>query len=216
MRLAQDLGGPILAVDASTPNASVAAVAVRPGQVEEFEPDATALPSESLAACVAGLFEAAPTSPDALSAIVVGLGPGSFTGLRVALAFVKGIAMGAEIPVYGVSSFALLAAARPGERVEILVDAQRRELYAGVYEVDGDGVPKSIVKEHLTALDRWTRDRSATITLGDVEDAVRAVPRALAGIALCEERIRRGEADPLDALVPRYLKVSEAERNLGR
>lgn len=215
VQLARDLGGPILAIDASTRQASVATVDLIPDEVEELEPDATALPSESLAECVAGVFERAGASPGALSAIVVGLGPGSFTGLRVGLALVKGIAMGAQIPVYGVSSFALLAASRPGERVQILVDAQRQEVYAAVYDVDARGFARAIVEEHTTTPEAWAGDSAAAVTLGDFGDATPATPRALAGIYLCEDRLRRGDADDLNRLAPRYLKVSEAERNLG-
>ena len=49
------------------------------------------------------------------SRILVGVGPGSFTGIRVAIAAAHGLALGWEVPVHGMSSLALLAAGAPGE-----------------------------------------------------------------------------------------------------
>lgn len=206
---------PLIALDASTAQASVATVGFVPGEIRELEPDAGAMPSESLAACVAGEFERADRSASEIGALVVGLGPGSFTGLRVGLALVKGLAVGAQLPIFGVSSFALMAARFPNERVEFRMNAQRQELYAAVYSVDSQGWPTPIVFEHTTTLERWTPDPAATRIVGDLADAERVVPRALAGIALCAERIFSHDSDDVHTLAPRYLKVSEAERNLS-
>lgn len=216
-RLCDALGGPILSIDASTSRASVATVGFRPGLIEELEPDAQALPSESLAACVAEIFAHRSKAPSELSAFVVGLGPGSFTGLRVALALVKGLAYGGRVPVYGVSSLALLAARRPGAEFEIRIDAQQAEIYAAAYRTDSDGLPSALLADRLTTLEQWTH------TLADAGferlprlDETGLVPRALIGVMLAESRLRRRDPDELETLAPRYLKGSEAERALAR
>ena len=49
------------------------------------------------------------------SQLLVGVGPGSFTGIRIAIAAAQGLAIGWDVPVHGMSSLALLAAAAPGE-----------------------------------------------------------------------------------------------------
>ncbi|MEO0814579.1 MAG: tRNA (adenosine(37)-N6)-threonylcarbamoyltransferase complex dimerization subunit type 1 TsaB, partial [Myxococcota bacterium] len=221
LKLSAELGGPLMALDASTSQASVALVNGSRNRVVEIEPDASALPSESLAEAVAGLVGDEGLVVSELRGIVVGLGPGSFTGLRVALALVKGIAFGASVPVFGVSSLALMASRGAGRRVSVEIDAQRRELFTAVYDVGDDGVPVVVLEDRATVRSEWREELAALEAqpdevLGDVDDAGRAVPRALAGIALAAEELRAGRTQPLDELVPCYLKVSEAERNLGQ
>ncbi len=216
-RLCDALGGPILSIDASTARASVATVGFQPGFIEELEPDAKALPSESLAACVAEIFAQRSQTPSDLAAFVVGLGPGSFTGLRVALALIKGLAYGAGVAVYGVSSLALLAARRPSAEFEIRIDAQQAEIYAAAYRTDRDGLPSTLLDDRLTTTEQWTH----TLADSGLDRLPRLnetglVPRALIGVILAESRLRRRDADNLEDLAPRYLKGSEAERALAR
>ncbi len=72
--------------------------------------------------------------------VAVGVGPGSFTGLRVGIAFARGIAMGIDVPLCGVGSLEAMARAVPPEVVGqrwSMVDARRAELFVGAYSVDG-------------------------------------------------------------------------------
>lgn len=71
-----------------------------------------------------------------LSTLVVGLGPGSFTALRVALATALGLARGVGAVLRGVPSFEALARGelRPGERGAVVLDARSGEFYVAVYE----------------------------------------------------------------------------------
>jgi tRNA threonylcarbamoyladenosine biosynthesis protein TsaB len=73
------------------------------------------------------LLREAGLEPRAIDAVVVGTGPGSFTGLRMGLAAARGIALALDVPVAGVSTLAALAAGSPGALP--VVDAGRREVF---------------------------------------------------------------------------------------
>ncbi len=80
-----------------------------------------------------------------VGALVVGLGPGSFTGLRIGLATAKGLCYAAKVPLVGASSLgamALAAASEVGEG-ELLVpcmDARKGEIYCAFFRREGEGV----------------------------------------------------------------------------
>jgi len=82
---------------------------------------------QSLLADVDVLLVAAGLAPPDLDAIVVGTGPGSFTGTRIGLAVARGLALSLDLPVAGVSTLDALAAAAP--RAFPVVDARRGEVF---------------------------------------------------------------------------------------
>jgi tRNA threonylcarbamoyladenosine biosynthesis protein TsaB len=100
------------------------------------------------------LDEAGVTIGD-LDAIVLGNGPGSFIGMRIATSVAQGLAHAAAIPVVPVSSMACVAlqAAGTGGVVAVAQDAHMSEVYLGVYAVSGDGVVETLVDERLQAQD---------------------------------------------------------------
>lgn len=70
----------------------------------------------------------------------VGIGPGSFTGIRVALATAQGICLGRGIDLHGIDSLALMAAGLPDGRYHFALDARLGEVYQAVYLVERSGV----------------------------------------------------------------------------
>ncbi len=74
-----------------------------------------------------------------LGQIAVGVGPGSFTGIRIALAAARGVGLAAKLPVLGVDSFSAVAAAlpeppRPGESLLVVIDSKREALFGQYYD----------------------------------------------------------------------------------
>ncbi len=111
----------ILAFDTATDLATSALVADG-----EILGERTTRP-QALLADIDALLVAARLGPADLSAIVVGTGPGSFTGTRIGLSVARGLALSLDLPVAGVSTVAALAAA--GERAFPVVDARRGEVF---------------------------------------------------------------------------------------
>jgi len=81
-------------------------------------------------------------TPDEIDAIAIGLGPGSYTGIRSSLAIAQGWNLARSIPAAGVSSaeaiaFAAVEKELRGE-VEVVIDAQRNELYSAIYNLTSE------------------------------------------------------------------------------
>jgi tRNA threonylcarbamoyladenosine biosynthesis protein TsaB len=142
-----------------------------------------------------------------LTGVVVGTGPGSFTGLRMGLAAARGLALALDVPVAGVSTLEALAAGAPG--AVPVVDAGRREVFALV-----GGEPKVLapaeLEPGLLVGDGALRYRSVFEELGATippDDDAWHVPRARHHAALASDFC------PADAVEPLYLRVPDAERS---
>ena len=106
--------GPVLAIDTATRQLSVALVSAE-GCVAELHDDDDRIHSERLLPAVDHVLAEAKLELSELAGIALSIGPGSFTGLRIGLATVKGLCFGAAIPVATVSTLAALALAVDGE-----------------------------------------------------------------------------------------------------
>ncbi len=91
--------------------------------------------------------------PEDLDAIVLGNGPGSFIGMRIAASVAQGLAHGAGLKIVPVSSLATVAAEvfAVGDALEVAVaqDAHMSEVYLGVYRRDDDDLPELVFPERL-------------------------------------------------------------------
>lgn len=157
-------------------------------------------------------------------------GPGSFTGIRTAVATVQGLALATDAPCIGISSLAHLAMNAPHASLPVcpLLDARKNEVYAGLYRCNGLPEPlredQAIVPELLLSSlegptlflgDGARRYRDLIVShLG--ERAVFApdchhLPRPAAGALLAEAAFRKHGGIAPENLLPSYLRLSEAE-----
>ena len=178
-----------------------------------------------LPGAVTRVLKDAHTTLKQVDAIAVDIGPGSFTGLRIGLAFVKALAFSTKKPVVGIPSLDVLAANAPFAPGLIcpLLDAKQRNIYTALYQMDGIR-PVKRSDYFLGPLDQWLpRVTSATLFLGDgcslyrtriterLGDSARFaasecwLPRAATLARLARERFARGEQDDPSRLVPLYL-----------
>jgi tRNA threonylcarbamoyladenosine biosynthesis protein TsaB len=95
------------------------------------------------------LFQSTQIAARDLEAVIVVRGPGSFTGLRVGLAFVKGLCQARNVPVISVSSPEAFAAQLPNipQAICPLIGSRRGEVFTALYEWDGAGQLKCLKEE---------------------------------------------------------------------
>ncbi|MFN0062780.1 MAG: tRNA (adenosine(37)-N6)-threonylcarbamoyltransferase complex dimerization subunit type 1 TsaB [Myxococcaceae bacterium] len=221
----------ILALDTSTSTLSLALV--HEGRVVREEAHGPPKrQSDLLPGAIDSLLESENTRLTALETIVVGLGPGSFTGLRLGLATAKGLAYAAEVPLVGASSLEALALEGPEGRLLIAAaHARKGEVYAAAYRRDGAKLasewparPLSHAQlvEILRGADRplalgpaISSDREALLQLGAPQEALADGPAFPSAARLVERAALPAAFDlqKLFALEPEYVGVSGAERN---
>ena len=221
--------GLVLALDTSTPLGGAALG--RDGELlGEVALGIRSRHSEALLPAIDFLLRSAGASADGLDAVVVGDGPGSFTGVRIAAATAKGLAHALGVPLLAFSSLAAAAAsaAQIDRPVCALFDARRDEVYAACYRFPGLGRIETLLEPAPRALDAVLADTLALRPLFAGEGAVRhagairaaggdlspphlGAPRAAALLWLAAVH---GDAARIDAAAwePAYLRPSGAER----
>jgi tRNA threonylcarbamoyladenosine biosynthesis protein TsaB len=133
-------------------------------------------------------------------------GPGSFTGVRVGLACVKGLAEAAGKPALGISNLQALAWYGTAPLRAVVMDARRGEVYAAVY----DDCLKPVSPEVVIQLPDWLAALPQAVEMIALEEkAPRGLARAIAAIATA--MYQRGEAQDPAALDANYVRRSDAE-----
>jgi tRNA threonylcarbamoyladenosine biosynthesis protein TsaB len=182
-----------------------------------------------LAPAVAGLFSRSGVSMEMVSALGVAIGPGSFTSLRVGLALAKGIALARRLPLIGISTMDVIAAAQPAgtHPLAVVIQAGRRRIAVGWYQFSENrwqpqgGVKSGTVDElaeqiehpthvagELTSEDRSRLARKrANVLLASPVNCVRR-PSVLADLAWM--RLQMNDVDEPASLAPIYLHVEGA------
>jgi tRNA threonylcarbamoyladenosine biosynthesis protein TsaB len=216
----------LLAIDTSTAQIGLALYdgATVPG---ELVWQSRAHHTEQLAPALAGLLERVSVTIDSVEAIGVATGPGSFTSLRVGLAFVKGLALARHIPLIGIPTLDIVAASVPlsDRKLAAVVQAGRGRLAVGWYNPEENGwqaegpaltttadeMEKGIHKPviicgELSAEDRQHLARKfKNVILASPAQCVRR-PGILAEIAW--NRWQAGKTDAAASLAPIYLHVA--------
>ncbi|MEM1437641.1 MAG: tRNA (adenosine(37)-N6)-threonylcarbamoyltransferase complex dimerization subunit type 1 TsaB [Pseudomonadota bacterium] len=146
---------PLLAIETSTVACSVAVGSATGMALQErHEPGAHA---SHIMGMIDVALEEAGIGMDALAGIVYGQGPGSFTGVRIAVALAQGVAAGLNVSVLGVSSLAALAQSAsstyPGRSLLVVQDARMGEVYVGAYAPDERGIVQAQAADRLLGPD---------------------------------------------------------------
>lgn len=160
-----------------------------------------------------------------ISLVVVAIGPGSFTGLRIGLSYAQGFCFARKIPITGVSNHQVLAANRTVavEPVITLIEARRNEVYLAEHETVA-GLLTNIINHRVVDKDRLTNeieDGSAVIFMPDL-DLAESMVRTLAGEKSCAitrakfsasilaqaglQKYKLYGGDNLDELEPMYIR----------
>lgn len=219
----------ILAIDTAT---DVASVALFSGGrlVIHTELHIAQSHARLLMPVIEGLFGLAGIRPADLSAVAVGSGPGSYTGLRVGVSTAKGICMARGIPLLAFGSIEALAwgllplARRLGAWICPLLDARRMEVYCAPFDAEGrQQAPTAAVVVEAGVFDEWLNPRKVFFC-GDgaakcsdlLEQHPNAIvwPEQLSSVSalgpLLMQRFTTGEFADLAAFEPEYLKAYRA------
>jgi len=140
-----------------------------------------------------------------LDEIIVGIGPGSYTGLRIGVVVVKMFAWNDDIPVRTVSSLAMFASSSSYEGLILSeIDARRGNSFLGLYRKTG----KTLVledKEKLTNLEEYKES---------IKDSYEIVSKGEPNIEVLLNSNVLTLVKDIHGLNPNYLRITEAERNL--
>lgn len=233
----------ILAIDSATPVAGVALLNGEKLIKEEFS-NYKKTHSETLMLMVDRVLKECECTIQQVDVFAVTTGPGSFTGLRIGLAAVKGLGMATGKPVTGVSTLDTLAHNICGSDALVcpLLDARKQEVYCGFYDVTG-AIPYAlseilacspaefVVKAREIAREK-NKDRIALLGDGyypyaqffqeelanklQIPPPHLMLPRASALGSLGLKKAHQGEFEDIFKLRPSYIRLSEAEYRLGR
>jgi tRNA threonylcarbamoyladenosine biosynthesis protein TsaB len=217
----------VLAVDTSTSSCSVALLEDG-GLLAEVTYTSGKTHSRHLMTLVQSLLIRCDKAPEDIEGIAVTKGPGTFTGLRIGLSTVKGLAAGIQVPVVGIGSLAALAyPLRCCERQIVpMIDARRGEVYHATYQV---GASLSSADAQIAAsapdaiLERLSRN-SVLVGTGalcyrklfeavglQLADPVHHIIRASSVGLLAMERFRQKDVDVNETLIPDYIRKSDAQ-----
>ena len=227
----------ILAVDTSATAASVA-VAEENKLIGEFSINTALTHSQTLMPMVDELLNNTGLSVNDIDAVAVNAGPGSFTGVRIGVAAVKGIAFPKNLPCVSVSTLESMAYNMLGNDCVVcsVMDARCSQVYNALFRVKGCTVT------------RMTDDRALSLT--DLKNELRNINEKVVlvgdGAVLCSkflgeelenimlapfnnriqtassvayaafEKINNGETVKADELMPVYLRLPQAQRELNK
>jgi len=190
--------------------------------------------SQTLLPMADSLLTACGKTKDDITDVAVAAGPGSFTGVRIGVAAAKGFAWGRRLPCYGVSTLEAMARSSgiTEGTVVCAMDARRSQVYTATFEASGGNL-RRITDDRAISVEDLGKDLENSTNfiflVGDGANLcynilkgklplLRLLPehrvhQRASGVALAAAAaIERGEAGDGAALVPNYIRLSQAER----
>ena len=225
----------ILALETATTCGSLALVAEN-RCLAEYSLTTSVTHSRSLLTGIHWLLAQCDLSWPQIGAIAVSLGPGSFTGLRIALSTAKGLCMAAERPLIGVGTLDGLASQFPFFSLPIcpVIDARKNEIYTALYRCNRHGLPEKTTEAMVIKPERLRECiTTPTLLVGDglplygrmlkelLGDLVLLAPtevcfaRAASIGSAAWQLFRHGSFLDLATAVPIYVRASDAELQFG-
>ena len=152
-----------------------------------------------------------------VSWIAVGVGPGSFTGIRIAMAFAQGLAMPRTIPLYGFTAFSALLLScdsKPCQKLIAAIPSNSNRFYIATETQDSAAL---VEMEGLVAL----ASPESVLVIPNKVAAMDSILAKFNSVHVVEDRLniprlaKHARASGLDALKPYYLQLSAAEEKFG-
>jgi tRNA threonylcarbamoyladenosine biosynthesis protein TsaB len=193
--------------------------------------------TETLLPAMDQLFSLSGHTPEEVDLLACTIGPGSFTGLRIGVSTIKGLSLAIDKPIVGVSTLEALAVNAIPTRKMIcpMLDARRNQVYAALYSVGSDGLPKALNRENLVDIEIFLRGlkldnivflgdgairyeglivetlRHRAVVCGRGQQRILTSAVGLIGL----HQYRKGSVLDAYNLAPIYLRPSEAETKAG-
>ena len=188
--------------------------------------------SRTLLPMVEDLLKNTETKLADVDAVAVARGPGSFTGIRIGVAAVKGLCWGAQKPAIGVSTLAAMAwngvAAGEGSIICCCMDARRQQVYNALFEIR-DGRPVRLVPDRALSVEELAPElekyEKRVFLVGDgarlcynllgglgVESTLAPEPLVQQSAYGVCRAAKTEKPAPASELLPLYLRLSQAER----
>lgn len=225
--------GAILAIDTSSACSSIA-LQCGDGRIFDWQGRDPNSHNELLAPRLEALLRQAQLRPEQLSLLLNGGGPGSFTGLRISLSLLKGMALSLHLPLLSCSSLAAAAASisfGEADLVFSVADARRAELFAGAYDPrdnfqpldDEQIVPLAGLEGFVNSLCAQHKRNHPVLCILPADPQLAGLPghipaqtadtpaRGLLRIAQAAAASARFDPAALSALTPRYLRAVAAK-----
>ncbi|MGE0694208.1 MAG: tRNA (adenosine(37)-N6)-threonylcarbamoyltransferase complex dimerization subunit type 1 TsaB [Pirellulales bacterium] len=221
----------ILALETVDTGGSVAALDDARLLAEQALPSAQRS-AQSLAPAIAAILAEVGWRPTDVQLVAVASGPGSFTGLRIGVTTAKAFAYAAGCELVGVHTMLAIAERAPAHvaRLWVVLDAQRKELFATELLRDSAGVWREVGATDIVAADRWL----AGLVAGSVvagPGLSRVVDRVPQGVSVLDQalwrptagavgavgwrRYQAGERTSAFELLPGYVRRAAAEEKFG-
>jgi tRNA threonylcarbamoyladenosine biosynthesis protein TsaB len=226
----------ILGLDTSTRSGSVALLEEKT-IVAEMQATSSETHAKRLMSAVDMILAMAGASVYECDGFAVTTGPGSFTGLRIGISVVKGLAFATGKPVTGMSTLEVLAYQFRWFPHPIcpMLDARKGEVYTGLYTFSQDGTMTALASDCVVSPRSWVGGLQdpclfvgdgATVYRGLIKEVLgsqaqfappfASTPRASVVAYVGLEQIERGEVVAVEDLVPRYIRKSDAEIKLEK